>query len=98
MEAEGALHRRGLVRVLLRDGDHGFHTLRRHQHAVQTQEGVLERLTNILARLELGLLAEPIREVALAEFGALETTMTIEDSENADALVKIGIRDMCILL
>lgn len=44
------------------------------------------------------MLAEPIREVALAEFGALETTMTIEDSENADALVKIGIRDMCILL
>lgn len=84
--------------MLLRNLDHRFHSLLCHYHSIETEEGVLESLWNILLALVLRLLHEFGLEVSLAKLGALESTVAVEYSKQTNILIKIWVCDMCVLL
>ncbi len=98
MEPEGSLHWRGLVGEFLADSDHGLHALGGHQHFVQTQECVLQRLAQILSRLKLLLFFEFGLEESLAKFSAFEASVAVEHREQPYALVEVGVGDVSVFL
>ena len=98
MVSESSLNWWSLIWILLRNLNHGFHTLGREQHLIKSEEGVFHRLRNIFPTLIFWLVFQLAFKKLFAEFGAFKASMTIENSEKCDALIKIWRHDMGIFL
>ena len=98
MESQGSLNWRCLAWILLRYSNHRLHTLRRHQHFIETQKRVLKCPAKVLARLVLRLLLQLIWEEPFTKFRAFNAPMAVKHSEQTDAAIKLRCHNVCIFL
>ena len=69
--------------------DHRLHTFRSYQHLIKTEEGVLKGLPKVFFGLKFRLLSQFVFEKLFTEFGTFETSVPIENSEEADTLLVV---------
>ena len=98
MEPQGSFDWGSLAWILLRNGNHGLHTLRRHQHFVKSQKCILKCSSEIFTGLVLSLLPKFIRKEPLTKLCALDAAVTIKDCEETNTIVELWVHNVCVFL